>query len=729
MPTIKDIAREAGVSHGTVSNVINGRGNVSVEKIRLVWQAAEQLGYKVNTKAQSLRQGKDKAIAVLLPSMEYERYAALYEVFQHEFTLHGYTVQLYLTQALETTEQAMLTEALNARVSAVIAATCLRDAASKYRSEAADLPVVLLQSNGPSYEGVLYAGFDWEQAGREIGERLCAQGAKTVGVLTDEALHLDTGCFLRGLQATCAQGKVALRAIDCPDHQIELRSFELFEPDSAYDYIVCGDRRRTAAVRAAHAYASRCPLPRFITLAPRAAVADPTELIYTLDEKRLAHRVVKGLLAKLEGGLSLPPELRLPCSGFSTPPVKTPVSPVRTLRLLTVASPSSAALSRLLPHLEKTCGIRLEMTVLPLRDVYDTLQTPGRLPYDLIRMDTAWLDELACRIYMPLDQADFDWDGLLARVIPELRSDYTSSYGVRCCLPYDPSTQLLFYRRDLFEDPTYKRMYFESCREELAVPRSFTEYNRIARFFTKSFNPYSPTQYGTTVAIGNAVVSPSEFMPRLFEAGGRLLDPLGRVTLDTPEALRALENYSETYTYSDRTVYQWWKNVLEGFADGSAAMTVVFINHASDILNLKRSSIAGKLGFAPVPGAKPLLGGGVIGIPRDCTQVEDACAFLTWLYSDPIAPVFTMLGGLSPCRASYNSRDIHEKYPWLSAARKSFPFSQRRGNSSYYSNFSELQLENLLAAQVQKAVLGVCTPQQALRQAQADCDRYFRPWD
>lgn len=60
MPTIKDIAREAGVSHGTVSNVINGRGNVSVEKIRLVWQAAEKLGYKVNAKAQSLRLGKER---------------------------------------------------------------------------------------------------------------------------------------------------------------------------------------------------------------------------------------------------------------------------------------------------------------------------------------------------------------------------------------------------------------------------------------------------------------------------------------------------------------------------------------------------------------------------------------------------------------------------------------------------------------------------------------------
>ena len=62
MTTIKDIARLAGVSHGTVSNVLNKRGNVSIEKINLVENAARILGYKRNAQAQQLRQGRNKFV-------------------------------------------------------------------------------------------------------------------------------------------------------------------------------------------------------------------------------------------------------------------------------------------------------------------------------------------------------------------------------------------------------------------------------------------------------------------------------------------------------------------------------------------------------------------------------------------------------------------------------------------------------------------------------------------
>lgn len=43
MPTINDIAKEAGVSHGTVSNVLNKTGKVSIEKIQLVENAIKSL--------------------------------------------------------------------------------------------------------------------------------------------------------------------------------------------------------------------------------------------------------------------------------------------------------------------------------------------------------------------------------------------------------------------------------------------------------------------------------------------------------------------------------------------------------------------------------------------------------------------------------------------------------------------------------------------------------------
>ena len=55
MPTIKDIAQLAGVSQGTVSNVLNGKGIVSSEKIRMVENAAAALGYAVNERAKLLR--------------------------------------------------------------------------------------------------------------------------------------------------------------------------------------------------------------------------------------------------------------------------------------------------------------------------------------------------------------------------------------------------------------------------------------------------------------------------------------------------------------------------------------------------------------------------------------------------------------------------------------------------------------------------------------------------
>ncbi|WP_432508154.1 LacI family DNA-binding transcriptional regulator [Kineococcus esterisolvens] len=65
-PTIRDVAREAGVSYATVSRVLNGHEWVSPESARAVRDAIARTGYTANPHARSLVTGRSGSIAFLL---------------------------------------------------------------------------------------------------------------------------------------------------------------------------------------------------------------------------------------------------------------------------------------------------------------------------------------------------------------------------------------------------------------------------------------------------------------------------------------------------------------------------------------------------------------------------------------------------------------------------------------------------------------------------------------
>lgn len=68
--TIDDVARAAGVSRQTVSNVVRGRGRLAVPTRDRVLAAIEQLGYKPHTGAASLRSGRTYRLAYPIPGAE-----------------------------------------------------------------------------------------------------------------------------------------------------------------------------------------------------------------------------------------------------------------------------------------------------------------------------------------------------------------------------------------------------------------------------------------------------------------------------------------------------------------------------------------------------------------------------------------------------------------------------------------------------------------------------------
>ena len=76
MATIKDVAMDAGVSVGTVSNVING-GNVSEERRLRVEESIRKLGYQVNMIARKMRTQNTDYVVVILPGITNPFYTML----------------------------------------------------------------------------------------------------------------------------------------------------------------------------------------------------------------------------------------------------------------------------------------------------------------------------------------------------------------------------------------------------------------------------------------------------------------------------------------------------------------------------------------------------------------------------------------------------------------------------------------------------------------------------
>ncbi len=68
MVTMNDVARAAGVSVMTVSNVLNGRPNVSTPTRDRVLEVVSDLGYQMNLTARHLRAGRTDSIAMVVPN-------------------------------------------------------------------------------------------------------------------------------------------------------------------------------------------------------------------------------------------------------------------------------------------------------------------------------------------------------------------------------------------------------------------------------------------------------------------------------------------------------------------------------------------------------------------------------------------------------------------------------------------------------------------------------------
>lgn len=118
-PTMKDLAREAGVSLGTVSKVINGLPVGEEYRLR-VEEAIAKLDYRINTFAKGLRSGKTMMVALILPNLTSPFFSWLANSIGNELASRKYRMLLFCTNDAPEQEQECVRLAEQQKVDGVI---------------------------------------------------------------------------------------------------------------------------------------------------------------------------------------------------------------------------------------------------------------------------------------------------------------------------------------------------------------------------------------------------------------------------------------------------------------------------------------------------------------------------------------------------------------------------------------------------------------------------------
>ena len=94
MATQHDVARSANVSRATVSRYINRKGYISPEIRKRIKEAIQELHYKPNIIAQSLKLKKSKTIGWICPNIAEPFFGQIAKVAEKVAQKSGYSVMV-----------------------------------------------------------------------------------------------------------------------------------------------------------------------------------------------------------------------------------------------------------------------------------------------------------------------------------------------------------------------------------------------------------------------------------------------------------------------------------------------------------------------------------------------------------------------------------------------------------------------------------------------------------
>ena len=186
--TIRDVAREAGVSVASVSRALNGHSSVHADTRARVLTAATALGYVPHAGARSLSLARSHAIGVVLPDLYGEFFSEIVRGMDREVTARGYHLLLSNMHA-DAALAAQAIRSMRGRVDGLIVMAPQLDVALLDEALPRDVPAVLVNSSG----GIGRAAFRVNNAAGIVAAvaHLIATGRRRLAHISGPAGNLD----------------------------------------------------------------------------------------------------------------------------------------------------------------------------------------------------------------------------------------------------------------------------------------------------------------------------------------------------------------------------------------------------------------------------------------------------------------------------------------------------------------------------------------------------------
>lgn len=199
MATIRDVARDAGVSIATVSRVFNDSSLVSDETIRIVREVAERLNYWPNGVARSLITSRTHALGLLLPDMYGEFFSDVIRGIDLAARPHGFHLLVSSSHA----DSEALAEALRSmsgRVDGMIVMAPDVDAPGAIRGFGSHCSVVMLNP-GQEVDDCDTISIANADGAHEMVTHLAGLGHRRIAIVRGPARNLDAEQRLHGYRA------------------------------------------------------------------------------------------------------------------------------------------------------------------------------------------------------------------------------------------------------------------------------------------------------------------------------------------------------------------------------------------------------------------------------------------------------------------------------------------------------------------------------------------------